>query len=216
MKVLKYNGNIGIGTVSPSAKLDVAGNITVSSGGRHMGNGSVPSGMIAFFAGDCPVGWSNYTALRGRAVVGTPLVGTILGTSAGTVGTALTDLQNLTHTHTGPSHTHTVDIWATDKTGTILSEGAVSRRHLDDTGANRDWDHESGPTSANSVGKQETTAAGGTGATWADGTGATGGTSLTSDAAGTGATGADGTGATGTAATSNVIPYIQLTACQAP
>ena len=57
--------------------------------------GSLPSGIIVFTAGACPATWTEYTAARGYAVVG--LVNG--GTAAGTVGTALTNLQNKTHTH---------------------------------------------------------------------------------------------------------------------
>ena len=59
------------------------------------GGGSLPSGIIVFTAGACPATWTEYTAARGYAVVG--LVNS--GTAAGTVGTALTNLQNKTHTH---------------------------------------------------------------------------------------------------------------------
>ena len=62
------------------------------------------SGQIAFFATTCPTGWSEYTSLRGRVPIGTPLS----GTNAGTVGTAFTNLEDRTHTHTGPSHAHNI------------------------------------------------------------------------------------------------------------
>ncbi len=93
-------------------------------------------------------------------MVGLPLSGTL----AGTVGTALTNLEDRTHTHTGPSHTHSVS-------------------------ATYDPEFHSQSNTA-IVGAQSTSASG------------------------TGATSASGTGATGTEATSNVTPYIQLTACQ--
>lgn len=53
-------------------------------------SGSIPAGLIAFTAGACPSGWTEYTAARGFAIVGLPAS----GTAAGTVGTAFTDLQN--------------------------------------------------------------------------------------------------------------------------
>ena len=59
----------------------------------------VPSGVIAFMAGACPSGWTEYTAARGRYVVGVPSGGTV----SGTVGTALTNQENRAvgqHTHT--------------------------------------------------------------------------------------------------------------------
>jgi hypothetical protein len=58
--------------------------------------------------GGCPSGWSEYTAGRGRYVVGLPLS----GTNAATVGTALTNLENRpvgqhSHAITDPGHNHT-------------------------------------------------------------------------------------------------------------
>lgn len=58
-----------------------------------------PSGMIAFFTGSCPTGWTEYTTARGRYIVGTPSG----GTAEGTKGTALSDLEDRAvgqHTHT--------------------------------------------------------------------------------------------------------------------
>jgi len=57
------------------------------------------SGMIAYFENSCPSGWTEYTAGRGRYVVGTPSG----GTDQGTVGTALSDVENRAvgqHSHT--------------------------------------------------------------------------------------------------------------------
>lgn len=67
------------------------------------GSGTLSS-MIVLFAGPCPTGWTEYTAARGRTVVGTPSG----GTSTGTVGTAFTNLANRTITNV-PSHFHAVD-----------------------------------------------------------------------------------------------------------
>ena len=58
--------------------------------------GSLPAGIIVFTAGACPATWTEYAAAQGFAVVG--LVAG--GTAAGTVGTALTNLQDKTHSHT--------------------------------------------------------------------------------------------------------------------
>ncbi|MBU1500158.1 hypothetical protein KKE48_04810, partial [Patescibacteria group bacterium] len=104
--VLQPAGNVGIGTASPSQKLDVSGNINFS--GKLLEDGvEIFSGMIAPFAGACPTGWTEYTAARGRTVVGTPLS----GTNAGTVGTALTNLGTRTITNV-PSHSHRVRLLA--------------------------------------------------------------------------------------------------------
>tara|TARA_R100001594_G_scaffold5846_3_gene17394 strand:- start:483 stop:929 length:447 start_codon:yes stop_codon:yes gene_type:complete len=69
-----------------------------------VGNQSVPSGLVAYRAsgGLIPVGWSEYTSARGRMIVGLPSG----GTDGGTVGTALTNVQDKTHSHTTPNHQH--------------------------------------------------------------------------------------------------------------
>tara|TARA_R100000808_G_scaffold23585_1_gene52546 strand:+ start:1080 stop:1535 length:456 start_codon:yes stop_codon:yes gene_type:complete len=71
-----------------------------------VGNQSVPSGLVAYRAsgGLIPVGWSEYTSARGRMVVGLPSG----GTDGGTVGTALSNVQDKTHSHTTPSHYHDI------------------------------------------------------------------------------------------------------------
>lgn len=64
---------------------------------------SIESGSIVLSAGNCPSGFTEYTASRGMFIVGVPSGGTI----AGTVGSAMTNLQNITHTHTVSSTTAT-------------------------------------------------------------------------------------------------------------
>lgn len=82
----------------PGANQPPSGSPTASLGG-------VPSGAVMFFNLDaCPSGWTEYTAARGRVVVGTPLS----GTNASTTGTALTNLGARTITDV-PSHLHAVD-----------------------------------------------------------------------------------------------------------
>ena len=67
---------------------------------------AIPVGLIMMIAsGSCPTGWTEYTATRGRALVGVPSGGTV----GGTVGTALTNLQDKTHTHTNPVHSHAIN-----------------------------------------------------------------------------------------------------------
>lgn len=88
--------------------------------------GGLPSGMIAAFAATCPSGWVEYTAARGRYLVGVPAGGTL----SAVVGTALTDGENRavgqhlhsidppnTSTTTDGSHTHTIS--TTDYGGTV-------------------------------------------------------------------------------------------------
>lgn len=66
--------------------------------------GSLTTGMIAFFAGPCPAGWAEYTALRGRVAVGLNAGGTV----GAAVGTALGD-QGLRSITSVPAHSHTID-----------------------------------------------------------------------------------------------------------
>lgn len=85
------------------SKTDGSLYVVPAAGSETAVGGSIPANLIAHTtATTAPSGWTEYTAGRGRVLVGTPLS----GTAGGTVGTALTDLQNPTHTHTGPSHTH--------------------------------------------------------------------------------------------------------------
>jgi len=73
--------------------------------------GSIPTGTIAFFnLSNCPSGWSEYTALRGRYAVGLPSGGTLELTR----GTALSNGENRAvgkhnHSFTPEAHTHTVN-----------------------------------------------------------------------------------------------------------
>ena len=92
---------------------------------------SVPSNLVAYRASgeSTPSGWSEYTTARGRMVVGLPSG----GTDGGTVGTALTNVQDKTHTHTGPSHRHNLSILA----GTGIGTAQIGwNDHLGNTGSN--------------------------------------------------------------------------------
>lgn len=52
---------------------------------------TMPTGTVAFFnLAGCPTGWTEYTALRGRILVGLPSGGTLAGSNA---ATALTDVE---------------------------------------------------------------------------------------------------------------------------
>jgi hypothetical protein len=97
----------------------------------------VPVNTIMYITGgSAPSGWSEYTSARGRMIVGLPSG----GTDEGTVGTALTDQQDKTHTHsfsatsgapsatsnvmapasnTIPSTTHTHDVSGTTGTAAL-------------------------------------------------------------------------------------------------
>ena len=97
---------------------------------------SLPPGAIAFFAGACPTGWTEYTSARGRYIVGTPSG----GTNGATVGTALSNSEDRAvgqHNHaiTDPNHSHTrVGIrdcreWGSRVSSGIFSVRAVSRKY---------------------------------------------------------------------------------------
>jgi hypothetical protein len=107
--------------------------------------GVVPSGIIAFMAGSCPTGWSEYTAARGRYVVGLPSG----GTQEGTAGTALSNQENrtvgqhthtfsgsalATHNHTQDAHLHTQSTWSNAGVGSVFARG-VSGNQADQSTA---------------------------------------------------------------------------------
>ncbi|MCR9162482.1 MAG: hypothetical protein ACE37F_19405 [Nannocystaceae bacterium] len=89
-------------------------------------DGGVPAGAVVFFdASECPVGWTELTEARGRAVVG---MNGSAATLLGTVGEALEDLENPVHSHTtdipsfstgsaSVAHTHTVPSHTTNSAG---------------------------------------------------------------------------------------------------
>ena len=64
----------------------------------------VPAGAVMYYAtsASAPSGYVEYALGQGRVIVGLPTSGSL----EGTVGTALTNQENRTHTHTGPSHGH--------------------------------------------------------------------------------------------------------------
>ena len=122
------NGNAGIGTAAPGAKLEVAGQIKITGGGPAAGDmltsdadglaaweapsaEPVPSGAVTFFnLAACPSGWTALAGAAGRYLVALPSGGTL----AGTAGTPLTNLENRevgahTHTKTDPTHQHTTN-----------------------------------------------------------------------------------------------------------
>jgi len=94
-----FSGNVGIGTTATGYNLNVngTGNFATSLTVAGVTGGVIPSGAVMFFnLASCPSGWSALTAAQGRYIVGLPSGGTLVGT----VGTAMTDKQNITHTHT--------------------------------------------------------------------------------------------------------------------
>ncbi|MCZ8323112.1 MAG: hypothetical protein O9296_16260 [Novosphingobium sp.] len=73
---LDRSGNVGIGTTSPSERLEVAGNVKANQFCNAAGicvdpSSLVPTGAVmAFDLTACPSGWSEYTAARGRFLRG--------------------------------------------------------------------------------------------------------------------------------------------------
>jgi len=95
---------------------------TLTSASVASGDALIKTGDIIFSTtGACRTGFSEYTALRGRYVVGLPSG----GTNEGTAGTALTNLESRPagqHSHgvTDPGHTHTVTVTDPGHTHTIF------------------------------------------------------------------------------------------------
>ena len=92
------SGSVGIGTVSPNYKLDVTGDINFTGDLYQNGSafsGGIPSGAIMLFDASCPNGWTRFSDLDGRVPRGASTYG---GTTGATE----------THTHSGPSHTHSM------------------------------------------------------------------------------------------------------------
>jgi hypothetical protein len=205
-------------------------------GSPASGGGASPSGMIAFFAGACPSGWTEYTAMQGRMLVG--LVSG--GTAEGTVGTALTNLQDksLSLTHAGTtvddhaSHTHTyTDVIAHTHTQDAHTHTQNSHNHTQDAHS-----HTQASTTISTGGASNRLGTNDTSSTAQD-TGSTVATNQAATATNQNATATNqATGiATGTTAgpsatlthgvtqpnahsvnTSDTIAYIQLRACAAP
>ena len=87
---------------------------------------SVPSNLVAYRASgeSTRSGWSEYTSVRGRMIVGLPSG----GADAGTVGTAYTTAQDksksIAHVHAGPSHAHLLKMNGVGEWAYIHSGGA--------------------------------------------------------------------------------------------
>jgi hypothetical protein len=72
-----------------------AGTVTAVVLSKCSGEFFIESGCVFWFVGAAPTGYTEYTSARGRVIVGLPAA----GTNTGTVGSALTDQLDQTHTH---------------------------------------------------------------------------------------------------------------------
>ncbi|HCP47590.1 MAG TPA: hypothetical protein DIU15_16230, partial [Deltaproteobacteria bacterium] len=99
-------------------------------------NPGVPSGLVGFFASVCPAGWSEFTAMRGRVVVGLPAG----GVSAASVGVALGDQglrtinEVVLHDHSVNPPAGTVDSSTTNHNHTLLHSHTVDPPSVEVTG----------------------------------------------------------------------------------
>jgi len=152
--VANNNYSVGSHTVNTDTLGDLVcgeGQIAQFAGGQWScadlppPNPGVPSGLVGFFASVCPVGWSEFTAMRGRVVVGLPAG----GVSAASVGVALVDQGARTinevglHDHSVDPPAGTVDSSATNHNHTLLHSHTVDPPSVQVTGG----DHNHGTPS---------------------------------------------------------------------
>jgi len=175
---LIIEGNVGIGTMSPQGKLDINGGALAVNGnpgtiGQVLtsqgpgtspvwSSGTFPVGTILMYSGtwvdnETIPGWYKCDGSNGTINLVDKFVrgGTISGATGGSE----------THTHgpgsySGSNHNHTVDIWANDKSGTILSEGSTTRVRFADVTGLEGW-AELWTNSYPAYGKRETTSSNG-------------------------------------------------------
>lgn len=98
------------GGAADVTSLAIGGTTVIDSTGKLVGPAAVagvPSGLIGFFAGACPTGWTEYAPLQGRLVLGLPAGGTVGGTKGTSLGN-LAALPVTSHSHTAsqPAHNH--------------------------------------------------------------------------------------------------------------
>ena len=186
--------NIGSGTIATarlgSGSADATTYLRGDSTWATVSIPAIPADIVAFSStGTCPAGWTEYTTGRGFAYVGLPSG----GTSAGTVGSAFTNLENRTHSHSVPSLSVPGLAFSTTTDG--------AHTHTGTTG---------GPSSTSGAVLPGGTAAADANHTHTFTTGSAGGHSHSGTTNGNNT----GTDTSGNASTSNVMGYIQLIGCR--
>jgi hypothetical protein len=123
--------------------------------------GIVTGTKMYFYQASAPLGWTIDTTL-GDSVLAVHGSSSYAGSGSGGVQAGTWTQPNHTHTISSDgAHTHTVDIWASDYTGIILSQpGGPVISAIIGGGGSMDWDHVA-PLPFPSVGKRETTTSNG-------------------------------------------------------
>lgn len=113
-QVLKSGTNVTARTLVAGSNVTVTQNTDTITVAATVPD-AIPSGAVMpFNLTSCPTGWTEFTYSRGRYIVGRPSG----GSNAGTVGTALTDLENrATGIHT---HGITTGLYGTSAGGYVL------------------------------------------------------------------------------------------------
>jgi hypothetical protein len=109
--IIDGNGNVGINTITPSTRLEVAGTISSTT---FVGNGTIPVGGIIMWSGvSIPTGWAlcdgtgGTPDLRNRFIIGAGSTYAV-GTSGGSTTIEASNLPKHAHYIVDPGHSHDV------------------------------------------------------------------------------------------------------------
>ncbi len=108
--------------------INTGGTITVTDEREYISG--FPTNFIGYTTdAAAPAGFTIYAAAQGRAIVGTPSG----GTDEGTVGSALTDLQDKIHTHGSTGHNHSYNYTNSHTSGGCSNDcgGSVGSTNTD-------------------------------------------------------------------------------------